>query len=1012
MSNILSVASGYNIPLTASTTQWSNLYAASTTLPYVTSVSATVPTGLSISGSPITSAGTLAISLTSGYNIPLTASTTQWSNLYNASTTLPYVTSVAATSSTGLTFSGSPITSSGTLTLAGVLNSSSGGTGTTTAQANKLLIGNSSGTGWTEIATSSLGISGGGTPGGANSQIQYNLNGTFGATSTLTYSTTTNTLSIKAKSGQSSNTFQALDSGNTAQFYTDSNATANFANSPIFHNIAGGSLLGLTNSNVIQGISSLTNLSYNPSGSQLSAIPSGSNTDYQFNNSSAFAGTSHAVQNSDTSSTFLGSSNSPPTAGGYSGVTAYGTDAGAFTSGYPTDGSTKGYKLYTEKLNPIDSSSYYSPTPDVSALTDNNSSITLSPASGSFASGVTEGSGAYNNQTVYYSLLPTATYNGNLVSASSPTYANGSDFSGNPFTVNGITASSYAYPLGYSSVGFRMQRSLDNGSTYDSYKDVGDITATPVDDDGSGWTPLYVTSVSASENTMGSGYTEDGSTRDYQIYAQWTDPNTNSSVVSYLGTGSSAPAQAGFTDANTGQPYDGSVTWASFTFPANAIASTPTYIVVRQVNGGGFTQYVNAGNTTSLDDSGDGIWNSGGPGSFGATWNGVLTSSVKNFFQNNFSWSAVTGSSGFKMLYSPNNFASISTPAAPYLSNPTANFGASGYLNNTIDYQVWAWQTISGVKIYSGSSLYLSVADSSGNPFGVDIAFTAPAFSPYASATGYTLQRNIDGAGFLDYQDFSSTSFTDNASGWTSGTPVLTPVSGTYFVAKELGNVTSFTDTGSISYSDSLTTTPTSIGPFGATIGGTYGLSTTGPLNVNGEYNFSSLAPSATNQIQTSTGGAGTTMAWTTFDFAHIAGSASYSQLGLSGGLTGNILVNGGSSIGNAANTLDYGALYHTMRVPTVFGYESGIQVGPGATSPYWQEYSPSADLQFYNLHGSYGLWMTVSDSDRGVHITKLFYPDQETSAPSYVKGAIYFDTTLNKLRVGGAAGWETITSI
>jgi hypothetical protein len=33
-------------------------------------------------------------------------------------------------------------------------------------------------------------------------------------------------------------------------------------------------------------------------------------------------------------------------------------------------------------------------------------------------------------------------------------------------------------------------------------------------------------------------------------------------------------------------------------------------------------------------------------------------------------------------------------------------------------------------------------------------------------------------------------------------------------------------------------------------------------------------------------------------------------------------------------------------------------------------------------------------------------------SAPAYVKGAIYFDTTLNKLRVGGATGWETITSV
>jgi len=41
-----------------------------------------------------------------------------------------------------------------------------------------------------------------------------------------------------------------------------------------------------------------------------------------------------------------------------------------------------------------------------------------------------------------------------------------------------------------------------------------------------------------------------------------------------------------------------------------------------------------------------------------------------------------------------------------------------------------------------------------------------------------------------------------------------------------------------------------------------------------------------------------------------------------------------------------------------------------------------------------------------------LLFPVQSSSAPSYVKGAIYFDTTLNKLRVGGASGWETITSV
>jgi hypothetical protein len=45
--------------------------------------------------------------------------------------------------------------------------------------------------------------------------------------------------------------------------------------------------------------------------------------------------------------------------------------------------------------------------------------------------------------------------------------------------------------------------------------------------------------------------------------------------------------------------------------------------------------------------------------------------------------------------------------------------------------------------------------------------------------------------------------------------------------------------------------------------------------------------------------------------------------------------------------------------------------------------------------------------------ITGLLMPVQATTAgaPAYVKGAIYFDTTLNKLCVGGATAWETITS-
>jgi len=48
----------------------------------VTSVAATVPTGLTVTGSPVTSAGTLAFSYTAGYEIPTTTKQSQWDTAY------------------------------------------------------------------------------------------------------------------------------------------------------------------------------------------------------------------------------------------------------------------------------------------------------------------------------------------------------------------------------------------------------------------------------------------------------------------------------------------------------------------------------------------------------------------------------------------------------------------------------------------------------------------------------------------------------------------------------------------------------------------------------------------------------------------------------------------------------------------------------------------------------------------------------------------------------------------
>jgi hypothetical protein len=109
----------------------------------VTSIDLTAGTGISVSGGPITTSGSIAVvntapdqivSLTGG---GLTTVTGTYPNFtISSSGGTGTVSSVAASGgTTGLTFSGSPITSSGTLTLGGTLAVANGGTGATTAGA-------------------------------------------------------------------------------------------------------------------------------------------------------------------------------------------------------------------------------------------------------------------------------------------------------------------------------------------------------------------------------------------------------------------------------------------------------------------------------------------------------------------------------------------------------------------------------------------------------------------------------------------------------------------------------------------------------------------------------------------------------------------------------------------------------------------------------------------------------------------------------------------------------------
>lgn len=57
--------------------------------------------------------------------------------------------------------------------------------------------------------------------------------------------------------------------------------------------------------------------------------------------------------------------------------------------------------------------------------------------------------------------------------------------------------------------------------------------------------------------------------------------------------------------------------------------------------------------------------------------------------------------------------------------------------------------------------------------------------------------------------------------------------------------------------------------------------------------------------------------------------------------------------------------------------------------------------------------WYINSSEVMRINGNGVLMPEQAptASAPAYVKGGIYFDTTLNKLRIGGATGWETVTS-
>jgi len=102
-----------------------------------------------------------------------------------------------------------------------------------------------------------------------------------------------------------------------------------------------------------------------------------------------------------------------------------------------------------------------------------------------------------------------------------------------------------------------------------------------------------------------------------------------------------------------------------------------------------------------------------------------------------------------------------------------------------------------------------------------------------------------------------------------------------------------------------------------------------------------------------------------------------------------------GASVSGATFTARYAAPMVVRMAPDVGVFQ--ICVDSGKT--IGNAYTPTGQLEISSTSATF---------------SGVIFPKQATTAaaPAYVKGAIYFDTTLNKLRVGGAIAYETITSV
>ena len=143
-------------------------------------------------------------------------------------------------------------------------------------------------------------------------------------------------------------------------------------------------------------------------------------------------------------------------------------------------------------------------------------------------------------------------------------------------------------------------------------------------------------------------------------------------------------------------------------------------------------------------------------------------------------------------------------------------------------------------------------------------------------------------------------------------------------------------------------------------------------------------------------------------------GGADTTAAGTTNGALGSVTGSNNTVVGvNAGLTVSTGSGNQ------FYGYNSGNGVTTGSKNTIIGSYTGSAAP----ISATGSNYVVLSDGDGNIRMyfngsiaifNGTISPVQATtaSAPAYVKGAMYFDTTLNKLRIGGATAWETVPSV